>query len=160
MVDTKKITRRPVTLRSLDELIAEAERLAAAERDGRLKRLGNWSLGQALGHLAAWIDYGYEGFPEQMRPPWFVKMLVRLFRRKILNGPFPQGYRIPKIEGGTFGIDHMTTEEGLARLRRAVARLKSEPVKHHSPVFGPMSEAQRVRLHLGHAELHLGFMDA
>ena len=39
------------------------EQLAAAEREGRLRSVGNWTLGQTLGHLAAWADYSYDGVP-------------------------------------------------------------------------------------------------
>src|ERR687885_514061 len=49
--------------------------LADAERAGRLRRLGNWTLGQALGHLAAWAEYGYTGFP--LRVPFFIRWYLR-----------------------------------------------------------------------------------
>ena len=71
----------------------------------------------------------------------------------------PAGIKIPKVEGGTYGIDPLSTAEGLSRLRRSLARLGSnEPVRFHSPAFGPMSDADRVQFNLRHAELHLGYL--
>lgn len=57
-VDTKKVAgRRMLRFESLDQVIADVDRLVEAERAGRLTRLGNWTLGQTLGHLAAWAEY-------------------------------------------------------------------------------------------------------
>src|SRR5207244_91073 len=61
-VDTAKIAdRRVLRFDSLDQMLAEVDRLVDAERIGRLKRLGNWTLGQTLGHLATWMEFGYTG---------------------------------------------------------------------------------------------------
>lgn len=158
-IDTRKVQRRKVRLTGLDDVLAEAERLAQAEREGRLVRLGNWSLGQMFGHLASWMEYAYDGYPPAMAPPLVVRWVIRLMRRRILSGPMPQGYRVPGIKGGTFGIEEMSTNEGLSRLHRAVARMNIEPARFHSPALGPLSEAERIRLHIGHAELHMGFFD-
>jgi hypothetical protein len=54
-VDTAKVAnRRSLRFESIDHVLAEVDRLAESRRAGRLKRLGNWTLGQALGHLATW----------------------------------------------------------------------------------------------------------
>jgi hypothetical protein len=42
--------RRKLRFASIDDALIEAERLVAAEREGRLDCVGNWKLGQALGH--------------------------------------------------------------------------------------------------------------
>lgn len=159
MINTKKVTRRPIRLNSLDELLAEADRLAQADRQGRLKRLGNWTLGQALNHLAAWINFNYEGFPPRAKPPAVIRFLLRFMRNRFLNNGLPAGVNIPKVEGGTYAVEVVSTDEGLARLRKAVQRLRTEPPKFQSPAFGPMTDEERIKLNLRHAELHLGFMD-
>ena len=57
-VDTGKVPgRRPLRFESIDQVLAEVDRLVEAERAGQLKRLGNWTLGQVLGHLAVWAEY-------------------------------------------------------------------------------------------------------
>jgi len=155
-VDTAKVAgRRMLRFESIDQAIAEADRLAEADRAGCLKRLGNWTQGQALGHLATWTEYGYTGAP--MQAPLFVKLLVRPFKRKYLYGPMRPGVKIPRIDGGTLAFDPMTTDEGFERFRRAMTRLKSEAPTYPSQLFGMLKHDEAVALNLRHAELHLSF---
>src|SRR5919199_811914 len=98
--------------------------LADAERAGRLRRLGNWTLGQALGHLAAWAGYGYTGFP--LRVPFFVHWFLRLRKRKYLGGPMRAGVKIPGVEGGTLATEPVPLGEALGRFRAVMQRLKTE----------------------------------
>jgi hypothetical protein len=141
---------------SIDQAMAEVERLAEAERAGRLRRLGNWTLGQTLGHLAAWAEYAYTGAP--LKVPFFVRWVLRLRKRKFLYGPMGSGVRIPGVEGGTLATDPVPLEEGRGRFRRAMERLKAEAPTAPSPVFGRLTHAESIALNLRHAELHLGFL--
>lgn len=149
--------RRTLRFATLDDALNEAERLAAAEREGRLERVGQWTLGQTLGHLAAWIDYGFEGFPAAARPALPLRLLLRLMRNRVLSSPMPSGIRLGNVPGGTVGIDPLDTDEGLRRYRAAVARLKASGPTHPSPVFGALTQEQAIQLNLRHAELHLSF---
>lgn len=159
MIDTSKAKdRRSLRFNTIDALLQEVDRLAAADKAGKLRRSGNWTLGQACGHLAAWIDYGYEGYP-MAPPPWPIRVILRLRVKKYLRDGMPFGVRIPKVENGTFATEPLSTEDGTERLRRALKRLQSgEQVKFDSPAFGPMPHEVRIALHLRHAELHLGFL--
>jgi hypothetical protein len=157
-VDTAKVDRRTLRFESIDEALAESDRLAAAERAGRLKPLGNWTLGQALGHLAAWADYAYTGAP--LKVPFFVRWFVRLQKRKFLYGPMQAGVRIPRVEGGTLAIERLSLDDGLERFRRAMQRLKTEAPTKPSSVFGRLSHDESIALNLRHAELHLSFFVA
>jgi hypothetical protein len=155
-VDTRKVAaRRILRFESIDQVVAELDRLAEAERAGRLNRLGNWTLGQTLGHLAAWIEYGYTGAP--LKVPFFIRWIARLLKRRFLYGPMRAGARIPRVEGGTLATDPMPLEEGLGRYRRALERLKVEEPTAPSPVFGRLTHEESIALSLRHAELHLGF---
>jgi hypothetical protein len=156
-VDTGKVAaRRILRLESIDQAMAEVERLAEAERAGRLKRLGNWTLGQTLGHLASWTEYGYTGVP--LKVPFFIRWILRLRKRKSLYGPMRSGVRIPGIDGGTLATDPVPLEEGRERFRRAMERLKTEAPTASSPVFGRLTHEESIALNLRHAELHLGFL--
>jgi len=156
-VDTGKVAdRRMLRLESVDQLLAEVERLVAAERAGRLRRLGNWTLEQTLGHLAAWAEYGYTGVP--LKVPFFVKWIVWLRRRQYLYGTMQAGVRIPNVAGGTLATEAVPLEEGLGRLRRVLERLRVEAPTVPSPVFGRLTHEEGVALNLRHAELHLGFL--
>lgn len=158
-VDTGKVAeRRILRFESIDQVMAEMERLAEAERAGRLRRLGNWTLGQALGHLAAWTEYGYTGAP--LKVPFFIRWIAKLQKRKFLYGPMAAGSRIPRVEGGTLATDPVPLEEGLGRYRRALERLKVEVPTAPSPVFGRLTHEESIALSLRHAELHLGFFIA
>ncbi len=52
-------------LKSIDEVLADVDRLVAAAHAGTLQQIGNWTPGQVMAHLAAWIEYGYDGISGQ-----------------------------------------------------------------------------------------------
>jgi len=148
---------RKLRFNNIDELLAEIDRVVSADQAGALRRTGNWSAGQIFGHLATWINYGWEGYP--MKVPWFVRWYLKRIGKRFIHEGMPQGVRIPKVEAGTYGTDVIATQDGAQRLRRALERLKQdEPPKFDSPAFGPMSLDDRVSLNLRHAELHLGYL--
>jgi hypothetical protein len=157
-MDTSKVQdRRRLGFSTIDDLLADVERIVAAEKAGRLRRTGSWTAGQAMGHLATWINYAYEGYP--FKVPWFIKVFIRMKKGKYLREGMPAGVRIPGVEGGTYGTEVLSTDEGAARLRQALARLqRGEPAKYESPAWGKMSAEERVALNLRHAELHLSFL--
>jgi hypothetical protein len=148
--------RRAVRFETVDELRAEITRLLAADAAGRLRHSGQWTAGQTFGHLAAWIEYAYTGFPT--RVPWFVRLFIRLKLDRYLRDGLPAGVRIPGARGGTYGIEPLDTAEGARRLRAALDRLEREPARYDSPAFGKLTEPQRVALNLRHAELHLSYL--
>jgi len=148
--------RRKLRFETLDAALAEAERLAAAEREGRLRRTGNWPLGQTLGHLATWATFALDGYPPELRAPLPVRLVLRLMRNRILTKGMMPGVKIRNIPGGTLGLELVDAEEGLRRLREAYRRLKASPPTIPNPVFGTLSHEQWVQLNLRHAELHLG----
>jgi hypothetical protein len=157
IIDTAEVhDRRQLQFNTVAELRAEIDRIAAAERAGTLRRTGNWSAGQVFGHLAAWINFAYEGYP--MRVPWFVRPFIRRKLKQYLEGQMDAGVRIPRVEGGTYGTEALSTEEGAARLRTALDRMEREPARYDSPAFGKLPEEQRIKLNLRHAELHFGFL--
>lgn len=160
VVNTRTVTRRSLRFRSVCELEREADRLSQGDRAGSLRAQGNWTLGQAFGHVGSWIDYFYVGFP-MAAAPLAVRLLGRLMKRRFLNRSFSPGFRFAGAKEGTYGVERLVTDEGLIRLKAALGRLKEgEKPKHPSPVFGMLSVEELTRLSLRHAELHLGFFDA
>lgn len=147
---------RTVRLNSLEDLLAEAERLAAAERAGTLRRLGNWTTGQLFGHVAYWIDVSFDG--SEHRAPWFIRLIGPMLKKGMINKTPKPGFRLPGVAGGTYGTTAYTLDEGLARLRRAVARLQAGTPTLPNEVFGKMTRDEWLALHLRHAEVHLGFL--
>lgn len=156
-IDTAKATdRRTLAFHSVEDVIADVDRIVDAEQRGTLRCTGNWSAGQVFGHLATWINYAYEGYPFHV--PWFIRLLLKFKVKQYLRGRMDAGVRIPNMPDGTLGTEPLDTAEGARRLRAALQRLKSEPAKYHSPAFGTMSHEDRILLNLRHAELHMSFM--
>lgn len=156
-IDTARAPRRGLRFRTADDMWAEIDRIVAAERDGVLRRTGNWTVGQTLAHLAAWVDYAYDGYPPQLQVPWPVRLWLRVRKRRFLYAPMPAAVRIPNVPGGTTGAAPCETAEGLERLRRSWARLAAPPPRP-SPLFGRLRLDEWRQLQLRHAELHLGFL--
>ena len=159
MIATKQVKdRRTLRFNSTAELLADIDRIVAADKSGKLRCTGNWTAGQAMGHIAAWINYSYDGYP-MGPPPWIIRVILGFLKKKYLRQGMPAGVEIPKVKGGTFATESLSTEEGAARLRKALARLASgESAKFPSPAWGEMPVEERIALNLRHAELHLSFI--
>jgi Protein of unknown function (DUF1569) len=155
-LDTAKVAgRRKLRFESIDQMMAEVDRLVEAEREGRLERLGNWTLGQTLGHLACWAEYAYSGTP--LKTPLLIKWILRLRKHEFLHEPMRAGVKIPSVEGGTLATEPMPLEVALDRLKRVMEKLKSQaPTIFHS-IFGQLSHDEWIAMNLRHGELHLGY---
>jgi hypothetical protein len=151
-IDTAKVTgRRQVAYKSLQEVLADAERLSA----GKTRTLGNWSPGQIFVHLAKSFDGSIDGL--NMKFPWYLRMMARLMKGKLLKGPMPPGFKLPE---GARSVEPAptSTEEGLAALRAAVARQEHETKRAPSPIFGPITPEEWAKIHLIHSNLHMSFL--
>lgn len=157
MVDTKNVTIRTLNFASIDDALREAERLAQAAREGRIKQLGNWTPGTVFGHLAWWIEAVDRG--DLPKPPFFIRLLGPMMKNKLLNGPLPKGFRLPGVKSGTLGDEPCELETGIERLRKAYARLQNKPMPEKHPVFGKMTREDWLTLHRKHAQLHLAFLE-
>jgi hypothetical protein len=153
----KPTSRRTLQFLTIDDALAESMRLAAAEREGALATAGNWSLGQALGHLATWANFALDGYPASVRPPLPIRLVFRLFRNRVISKGMPAGVQIRGVPGGTLGTEPLSTDEGLSRLQTAMERLRRTKPAAPNPLFGPLTHEQWIQLNLRHAELHLGF---
>lgn len=157
-IDTKTAkNRRDMShLRTLDDVVTDAKKVALAELNGTLRSAGNWTAGQCLNHLATWMQFAYGGNPTPP-PNWFIRTIVKMMKNKFIHGSLPAGFSIPNVPGGTHGIEMMPVGEALAKLEAAVSRLKREPPTMPNPVFGPLTHEEWQALHVNHARLHLSF---
>lgn len=160
MVNTKAVTdRRSLRFNSTADYRLDIDRLEAAHKAGTLRASGNWTPGQAFAHLAAFIDFAYDGYPPELRPPpRLFRFIFGLAKKKYFHGRLPVGIRIPGVKNGTVGADLVAINEGLTRLKRALSRLESSAPTVPNPVFGRLSHEDWTALHLRHAELHLSFL--
>ncbi len=158
MAETSGSHRRTLSFETIDEVIEDVNRIQSADTHGTLSVCGQWTAGEILTHLSAWIEYGYEGYP-MAAAPWIVRQGMKFYLRSILKNGMQPGGKIPGVEGGTTGQMKVATETACQRYLVALNRLaSSEPVKYPSPGFGDLSNEKRVKLNLRHAELHLSFI--
>jgi hypothetical protein len=154
-VDTKKVSgRRELRFESLDAIARDVEILAGARE---IRALGNWSAGQNLAHVALTMTRSIDGFPGEL--PWVVRVMMRmLMKGYVLNRPMTPGFKAPKR--AALSPEAVSTEEGLSRMRGALARMKAETKRAPSPMLGKLSVEEWDRLHCRHAELHFSFLVA
>jgi hypothetical protein len=155
---TDKPKRRPLVFNDLDEVVRDAEGLLATDYD----KAGNWDLAQVAGHLAEWMRFPVEGFPNAPAPIRALFWVIRkLFGRKKLltyieTKSFPAGKpTFPETVPPPGG----DPREAVEKLRRGVERLKGHrgPIVP-SPLFGNMTKDEAVRMQLVHAAHHLSFL--
>jgi hypothetical protein len=153
-VNTAKVEgRRKLNFASLDEVLADADRLGS----GPVKVLGNWSAGQIFKHLALAYNGSIDGFT--MTFPLPLRIIARIFKKKLVNGAMPAGFNLPASKGAKAVAPPPTsTEDGLAALHAAVARLKRESHRATHPMFGDLSNDEWNRIHRNHASLHMSFL--
>jgi hypothetical protein len=144
--------RRKLKYVSFDELLADADRIGS----GRVKVLGNWSPGQVFRHLAKAYNGAIDGLAVKF--PWHLRTLARLFKKRILSGAMPAGFKVPSNGEKALLPEPVSTEAGLAELHAAVDRFKRETKRAPHPVFGNLTEDEWTRLHLNHAALHMSFL--
>jgi hypothetical protein len=150
--------RRELVFDTIDDVIEEVNRINVAHANETLEVSGQWTAGEILTHLSAWIEYGYQGYPIPSSP-WWLRQIMKLMLRSVLKNGMNPGMKIPGVEGGTVGQEKIPTQEACQRYLIALNRLASnEKVTYPSPAFGTLSQSKRVKLNLRHAELHLGFL--
>jgi hypothetical protein len=161
IVDTSRVrNRRPVKLRTMADLLAEAERIVAAAGAGHVRSLGNWSPAQVLWHIARLMEFSFDGFAWRYRrgPQWLTRPFRLLAWRWMIRLAFRPGFGNPP-EAAALEPPAVRLEEAAAALRRQLARLeRGERMTQESAVEGPYTHEQWVYIHLRHAELHLSFL--
>ena len=153
-VDTKTATgRRTVSYSTYDDLLGDAERLAA----GPVKTVGNWTYSQILGHLAVSFTSSIDGFP--FNAPFAIRFIARQFlKSRFLNKPLPSGYKFPETTKDHFLPDEsVSVEEAIASLRAGIERCKNETQRCKHPLLGSLTLDEWEKFGLRHAEMHMSF---
>jgi hypothetical protein len=151
-------TRRELRFNTLDAAIADAELLLSHGYE----RAGNWSLGQATGHLANWLTYQLDGFPPL---PLFLKPIFWVIRKTsatkmldkvIADQSMPTNAQTAPTSIPAANVDDRTEVD---RYKSAVARWVNHTGPYiPSPLFGDQSKERFLALHLVHAAHHLSFL--
>ncbi len=144
--------RRHLDLHSLDEVIAEVERL----RDGGYTATGKWNLSQMAEHLSGTIRIGIDG--DEKRLPWLMRkvawhVLARARRtRKMFNG----APTLPRLVPAPTGSDDP------AEINRLIATLAEArdfagPLPPY-PLCDGLTLEDWKDLMVVHSQHHLGFL--
>jgi hypothetical protein len=152
-INTAKVTgRRELHFNKLADIQADAENLASHP----CKQLGNWTLGFTLYHLAGGMKLAVDG--AKFKVPLYIRVFALLIKKRVLNQPMKPGFQLPKNAAEELIPKRLvSTEEGLNELCETIRRMGSEPQRHPSPIFGPMTHQEWDQLQCRHAELHLSF---
>ncbi|MEZ6130108.1 MAG: DUF1569 domain-containing protein [Planctomycetaceae bacterium] len=147
--------RRTLTFHSLDEVVAEAERLAA----GEVRTTGNHTFGQILEHLARTHDMT-TGRLTAPKPPWYMRLMIPLMKPMLINDkPLKPGFRLPKdAEGFFWPSGDVDVLEALAHLKDSVAHYNTAGPMPKHPMFGRLTRQQNDQMNQAHAALHLSFV--
>ena len=145
--------RRDVSFQTLDDIVADAEKLVASPTS---RTIGNWPLVKLIKHLSQTIHNFIDGF--QSKAPRWIRLIMPLFKGRILKArKMSPGINLPKATVASAFPDAGSIQEALDDLRRAVARTKSERMEAVHPAFGKMTHDEWNTLHLRHSEMHLSF---
>ena len=151
--NTKPVTgRRTLRFHSLDDIVTEAESLAA----GPTQALGNWSPGQIFDHLARGYTLPLDGVVLPI--PFYVRWGARLLLGHFVRNGMPAGLALKGKSAEALVPAPISTEAGLAALQSAVARWKVKTSVPRHSVFGNVSDEQWTQIQLRHAELHMSFL--
>jgi hypothetical protein len=155
---TNETKRRQLQFGSLDEVVRDAESLLAKGYE----QAGSWDLAQVCNHLADWMGFPIDGFPQPPAPIravlWVMKKTIG--RKKLLqylaDKTFPAGKPTMPQTVHPAGGDARAAVE---RLRVTADRLKAYtgPIVP-SPLFGPMTRDEAAGMQLVHAAHHLSFL--
>jgi uncharacterized protein DUF1569 len=153
--------RRAVNLHSMDEFVAEIERIANAYHSGGIRTTGNWTAAQVLEHLAKLIEFSYDGFP--FRVSWPIRAVSHVAKwlawERFIKWSFQPGYLLPEYARALLSSPDAEFDPAAGRLRAALARIQSgESMLQPSPFEGRLTHEQFVYVHLRHAELHLSYI--
>jgi Protein of unknown function (DUF1569) len=154
--------RKPIHLRSLQELLAETTRIEAYAAAGQVRPLGKWTTAQVFQHLSIFVKGSLDGFSFQY--PWHIRALSQFVGciswRWLMKVAFRPGFTNPVVAQTVEPQSSVTLADAAEFLRCQLGRvLGGEVMTQRSPTGEKLSHEQWVECHLRHAELHLRFLE-
>ncbi len=152
---TESPERRELSFNSMDEVIAEVDRLAS----GEVRTRGNRSFGQILNLLALGQDAA-SGRAVPPPPPFFMRLMMPLMKGMIINAkPLKPGIKLPPKGEEFFWPDReIDVAEGVKIFKESLDYYNEHgPLEKH-PFFGKLTKEQNDQMNRRHAALHLSFV--
>jgi len=153
-VNVKTAPRRSVKFSTMQDLLDDAEAIAAAPHE----TTGNWSVSQIVYHVGGLVDVSLNG--TDLKLPLVVRLFGKLIKSSTLKKGINPGIQMPAAIRPRFEPpEDIPLEESMAQFRKWIAQA-NEPgsMTHKSPLFGELTHEQWVQMHCRHAELHFSFM--
>jgi hypothetical protein len=150
-------TRRTLSFATLDDAVRDAEHLLAAGYE----KAGTWDLAQCLDHLAAWLTYPLSGFPKAPLP---IRLMLAVVRRTLGRGMLNKYLREGMPAGKptipqSVGVGGGDPAAALGRFEAAAARFAAHGGDYlPSPLFGPLTRDEALRVQLAHCAHHMSFL--
>ncbi len=151
--------RRQVKFDDLDQVIEELNRLQSVG----YTPTGNWNLSQVCGHCHDWMRYSLDGYPKAPPPMrlilWLMKVTVgRRQFETVVNKGFKA--KLPTLPETVPQADAASDAAAVEQLTKTINRLKESkgPIVP-SPLYGPLTYDEAVKLQLAHCAHHLSFLN-
>lgn len=160
IIETKTAPKRNLKFNCMNCLKAELDGIDRAHHTGQLVTTGNWTVGQILSHCSMLMRFSIDGFPSRAPAP--LRVIARLlFKKKAVSGnPMPSGFQLPRGASYMLPQPDVTFEKGMGDIREQIARIDTGTTfAQPSPLLGPLTHEEWVKLHLAHCMMHLGFID-
>lgn len=156
---SKPALARELTFGSLDDLLAEAKRIAVQPEAATG---GTWTAAQNIWHVARYIQASVEGYPFTV--PWYFKLIGPLMKKRMTTRTMSSGFKTsPEIarqmEPQSFSAEQTAMGPAMQKLEEWVAKAKEQGFIPINPAFGKLTQEQWVDLHCRHAELHFGLIE-
>jgi hypothetical protein len=154
-VDTKQVKdRRSLSFSSLDDILADAEHLAAHQP---IRTTGNWRPAQIVEHVAVFMEWSIDGFP--FRVPLPLRLFGRMIRKRAQRSATPSGLKAPRVIMRHVPPPDYSFDDAMRSLRGTVLRVRAgKRMTQPSPLFGKLTHEEWVQIHCRHAEMHFSFM--
>lgn len=151
--------RRSLRFQNLDQVKLEVDRLLA----GGYTKTGNWNLSQVCGHLNDWMRFAMDGYPTAPAPIRLILWLMKVTTgRRQLESALKSGFkdRLPTMPQTVPDPDRASDAESVKQLTDTINRFQtySGPIVA-SPLFGPLTPDEALKLQLVHCAHHLSFLN-
>lgn len=149
---------RELRYTDLQSMLADVDNMLA----NGYEKHGNWTLGQAAGHVADWARFPMDGFPTPPAPLRLIFWGMRKagFAAKIANKIIAEGFKPGMATApDTVPAADSADKEGVEKLHAVVDQLEQHSGElHESPLFGEMDHATHLHVTLLHAAHHFAFL--
>ncbi|HYV44655.1 MAG TPA: DUF1569 domain-containing protein [Myxococcaceae bacterium] len=132
--------------------------LQELERSPSPRLTGGWTVPQMLAHCAQSIDYSVQGYPTD-RSALFRRTIGPLALKRFLSKG-EMSHDLQAAIPGAPPLPDGTLQEGIARLRDAMARFQAHPgqLAHHF-AYGPVTREHYEKVHAMHVANHLSAVE-